>query len=261
MNNHNYAKILSNNICTLRKQHGLTQEALAAQLAVSFQAVSKWENELTSPDIQLLPQLADIFQVSIDTLFGIQAKPQPAAAPASDVPWEHDDTLRAVIYKGRQLLQSSNETDPHFSFTYHGQALNVESHCSITCSTIQGDAVAGINIQCGDTDSTNGSIGGNARAGVNINCGSINGNVSAGCDITCGDIEASELKISSGCDIISGNIQADSGHVEIKGDLHGEQVSCETLSISGDVECRTIVANHATIHGEVSCSDEQCCKS
>jgi len=60
MENPNYAQILSERILALRKEKGLTQEALANQLGVSFQAVSKWENEQSCPDIALLPLLADI---------------------------------------------------------------------------------------------------------------------------------------------------------------------------------------------------------
>lgn len=62
----NSMSCLSSNICALRKQHSLTQEALADKLGLTFQAVSKWENGLSSPDIQLLPELADIFGVSLD---------------------------------------------------------------------------------------------------------------------------------------------------------------------------------------------------
>ena len=42
-----------------RKRLGMTQEQLAERLRVSPQAVSKWENNLSCPDISLLPELAD----------------------------------------------------------------------------------------------------------------------------------------------------------------------------------------------------------
>lgn len=60
---------LSNNIQKYRKQKHLTQEQLAEQLDVSSQAVSKWENGISCPDIALLPALAKIFEISIDDLF------------------------------------------------------------------------------------------------------------------------------------------------------------------------------------------------
>ena len=53
----------------LRKAKGVTQEKMAQQIGVSFQAISKWENESTMPDIMMLPALADYFGVSIDELF------------------------------------------------------------------------------------------------------------------------------------------------------------------------------------------------
>lgn len=62
-------KQIGTQIRTLRKKHNLTQEQLAALLDVSSQAVSKWENGLTAPDIALLPVLAGVFKVSIDQLF------------------------------------------------------------------------------------------------------------------------------------------------------------------------------------------------
>ncbi len=63
-------KSIGENIAALRKKKSMTQEALAAEIGVSAQAVSKWENGTNLPDIQLLPILADIFGVSIDTLYG-----------------------------------------------------------------------------------------------------------------------------------------------------------------------------------------------
>lgn len=60
-------------ISKLRKTKGITQEELAKYVGVSAQAVSKWENGGV-PDTELLPKIADYFNVSIDQLFGIQNK-------------------------------------------------------------------------------------------------------------------------------------------------------------------------------------------
>ena len=62
---------LTNKIRTLRTARGITQEALAAELGVSAQAVSKWERGATMPDVSLLPELAVYFGVSLDELFGL----------------------------------------------------------------------------------------------------------------------------------------------------------------------------------------------
>ena len=54
----------------LRKKGNLKQEDIAAKLNISAQAVSKWENDLSAPDISALPILADLFNISIDELLG-----------------------------------------------------------------------------------------------------------------------------------------------------------------------------------------------
>ncbi len=60
----------------LRQDRGLTQEALAAALNVSAQAVSKWECGSTVPDVQLLPEIAVFFGVTIDQLFAMTPEQQ-----------------------------------------------------------------------------------------------------------------------------------------------------------------------------------------
>ena len=61
--------VFSKQLQMLRKQSDITQEQLAAKLGVTAQAVSKWENG-SYPDGDLLPKIADIFDVSIDNLYG-----------------------------------------------------------------------------------------------------------------------------------------------------------------------------------------------
>ena len=63
--------IISDNIKKLRKAKGMTQEELAEAVNVSFQAVSKWENG-GSPDLEMLPLLANTFGVTIDELMGFK---------------------------------------------------------------------------------------------------------------------------------------------------------------------------------------------
>ncbi len=62
---------IGNKIRQLRYRASLTQEQLADKLSVSAQAVSKWENGVTMPDIALLPFLAEVFGISIDELFDL----------------------------------------------------------------------------------------------------------------------------------------------------------------------------------------------
>lgn len=61
---------IGNFITKKRKELGVTQQKLAEQLNVSFQAVSKWENGTTVPDTLLLAQLAQVLNTSVDTILG-----------------------------------------------------------------------------------------------------------------------------------------------------------------------------------------------
>ena len=60
---------LAKKIVSNRKEKGWTQEELAELVGVSPQAVSKWENAQSCPDIQLLPKLAELFEISVDVVF------------------------------------------------------------------------------------------------------------------------------------------------------------------------------------------------
>ena len=104
-------------IASYRKEKELTQEALAQRLGVTNQAVSKWESDQCCPDIMLLPELADVFGITIDELFGRPGQtqapvsaPTPASEPSdvpvlvSDLPWPDDGDLRAVCYVGHKLM-------------------------------------------------------------------------------------------------------------------------------------------------------------
>jgi transcriptional regulator with XRE-family HTH domain len=57
----------------LRQQAGISQETLARALSMTPQAISRWENGTTAPDISLLPAIASYFGVSIDALFSYDA--------------------------------------------------------------------------------------------------------------------------------------------------------------------------------------------
>lgn len=66
-------KQIGKKITDLRKSHNMTQMELADKLAISFQAVSNWERGNTMPDISKLPELAEIFHVSVDELLSGKA--------------------------------------------------------------------------------------------------------------------------------------------------------------------------------------------
>lgn len=65
--------LVGENIKSLRKSHNITQEELAEMLGISCQSVSRWELGTCYPDMEQLPVLAEIFQVSVDKLLGVDA--------------------------------------------------------------------------------------------------------------------------------------------------------------------------------------------
>jgi transcriptional regulator with XRE-family HTH domain len=65
---------IGKNIKSFRHRCGFTQAYLSERLGISVQAVSKWENGTSMPDIMLLPEIAREFGVSIDELFSEDEK-------------------------------------------------------------------------------------------------------------------------------------------------------------------------------------------
>jgi len=66
-------KTFGSMIATLRKQNGMTQLDLAEKMGVTDKAVSKWERDLSFPDVNSIPKLAEIFDISVDELMQVKA--------------------------------------------------------------------------------------------------------------------------------------------------------------------------------------------
>ena len=90
---------LGKRIGMLRRQKGLKQDELADKLGVSPQAVSKWENDQTCPDISLLPELAKILEVSVDELLSGKQESAPVVqiVPETQRKDIRDMILRIVV--------------------------------------------------------------------------------------------------------------------------------------------------------------------
>ena len=71
-------KTLGIMIAELRKQHGMTQLELAEKMGVTDKAVSKWERDLSCPDINSIPNLAEILGVSVEELMQIKKRSRNA---------------------------------------------------------------------------------------------------------------------------------------------------------------------------------------
>ena len=89
---------LGKRIAALRKQKELRQDDIAQLLDVSPQAVSKWENDQTCPDIGLLPKLAQILGVTTDELLsGKQALQEVRVLPPEERKDIKDMLLRIIV--------------------------------------------------------------------------------------------------------------------------------------------------------------------
>ncbi len=234
---------LNDAICFYRKKQGLTQEELAQRLGVTNQSVSKWDSAQCCPDISLIPKLADIFDISIDELFGKEPKPTTNNYDlCTEFPWPEDEKLRVVFAKGRKILDKSDNINecisirfPHDCNETTRQYFKVEVFGNISCdASINGDVVSHGEIECNEI---NGDI---KESSQNVNCqGNINGNVNAGANISCGG--------SIGGGVNCGNNVSCAG--EINGAVNcGDNVACGDnikgdVSCGGSVECKTIEGN------------------
>lgn len=217
------------------------------KLGVTNQSVSKWESAQCCPDISLIPKLAEIFEISIDELFGKEPKPTVNNFDlCTEFPWADDEKLRVIFARGRKILQKTddinecinikfptncNETTGQyfkvevFGNTYCDASINgdVISHGTIECNQINGDIK-----ECKDSITCNDGINGNVNAGGNVSCGdTINRSVNCGGNVACGD--------SIGGDVNCGETVACGDN--INGDVKcGGNIECKT--IEGNVECQ-----------------------
>ena len=260
-------------IAALRKEKGMTQEALAQRLGITNQAVSKWESDQCCPDIMQLPVLADIFEISMDTLFGREepAQPEPAAV-IGGLPWEDNDDLHAVCFVGHRLMHykdipSLGGKRERFSFSFSclgfdktgpmgnepvqlqfsGNVGNIYSDYAVYCAQtgVSGNVQAGDGVVCTD-------VGGDVRAGDSVTCVSVQGNVMAGDSVSCtgsigGNAQAGDDVHCEGS--IGGNAIA-SGDVSCGGDILGR------AQAQGDVECRGGIRGDVRCDGDVDCTGD-----
>ena len=94
---------LSERIAYYRKKCGLTQEELAEKCSVTPQAVSKWENGLTAPNISLLPRLGEVFGITTDELLGVERPDTAMLAPVDFDPAKAIMKIRVVSDEGDRV--------------------------------------------------------------------------------------------------------------------------------------------------------------
>lgn len=262
---------LNDTICFYRKKHGLTQEDLAQRLGVTNQSVSKWESSQCCPDISLIPKLADIFEISIDELFGKEHRPYMTRMVTDDAIFS--EAVKIVNESGKisaSLLQrklnigykeavdlidlikdeviDKEDSSSQFSWpdddTYRVIVTKGKKVMAVD------EITKTINIDfpknCNETAREYFKV----EVFGNICCDSnINGDV-----IAHGKIE---------CNQINGDVKNCEGDIECQGDINGSanangSISCGK-SISGGVQCGNSVACGQSINGAINCGDNVAC--
>lgn len=103
---------LGNNIKELRRQKGLRQEQLAEAMGVSTASVSKWETNQSYPELTLLAELADFFEVSMDTLVGHRLNADRMEALIDKVEKSTDDRdEETAAYLCERILRNYPNSD------------------------------------------------------------------------------------------------------------------------------------------------------
>ena len=69
------SKSMGEIISTLRREKGMTQKELADMLNITDKAVSKWERDISCPDTQTIPKLAEILGVSVEEMMNVKSTP------------------------------------------------------------------------------------------------------------------------------------------------------------------------------------------
>ncbi len=258
-NDFNINTTVCNRIAELRRDSGMTQNTLADKLGVSFQAVSKWENALSCPDITLLPLLADIFEISIDSLFGREKHEGTSKIVENStndpvLPWKNDETLRIALFEGTRLIQKEEYRNEkaNISIELDGDARDVICDFALTCNDISGSVTL---LATGEAKLVCNDIGGELTAkNVKVTCGDIGGAVTIASDesaptsLEAGDI-GGELTMSNAtvtCGEINGNTTV-AGNKDDAAKLEADEINGELIVSCATVTCGEINGNTTVV--------------
>ncbi len=103
---------IGKNIAKYRRARGLTQEELGTILSVTNQAVSKWESEVSMPDVMLLPEIATALNITLDDLYGIAKEPESISVSADDFPaFCHQKLIELFYYNTKMRFTHIGSSD------------------------------------------------------------------------------------------------------------------------------------------------------
>ena len=131
---------IGKNIAKYRKALGLTQEELGVKLGVTNQAVSKWEMEVSMPDIMLLPEIVTALDVSFEDIYGIEKGAEKVLVSADKFPdFCHKKLIDLFYYSTKMRFTHIGSSDME-QLNYQIQKLM--DGCRIGCiSNTQGAIV------------------------------------------------------------------------------------------------------------------------
>lgn len=275
---------IAETIKELRTGKGISQEALADVCGVSMQAVSKWENGQSCPDIAFLPLLADYFQVTADYLLtGEKGRKERAEGDEGIAGIMRDSVRKDVLYivqyfngeilgmeewNRKRIQENEDRVKIAFAEEFRelakglrvevwgnadigpgNTAMDMNAGGNISCGEIKGDVNAGANVECD-------SVGGDVNAGGSVTCGDVKGDVSAGADVKCdsvgGDVSAGA---SINCAAVNGDAEAGC-NMDCSG-IGGDAVAGRSLTcgdVGGDAKAGVSIVCEA-IAGDASAAE------
>jgi len=105
-------------LARLRKEKGLTQDDIANKIGISPQAVSKWENDISSPDIAIIVSLAEILGVSTDVLLGREEEKKDEGIHINAEVVDDDQKIKANAHiSGGVHLKDDDGSEVHIDST------------------------------------------------------------------------------------------------------------------------------------------------
>jgi len=122
---------IGKNIAKYRKALGITQEELGVKLGVTNQAVSKWESEVSMPDIMLLPEITKALGITLNDIYGIEKEEKTAPVSADEFPDFCYKKLVELFYQNTKMRFTHIENTEEEQLDYEFQKLS--EGCRLGC--------------------------------------------------------------------------------------------------------------------------------